>query len=139
MFYEALVTTYKKTSELTAICDVNQTRMDYANNAIKEMGGKPVKTYTADKFDKMIKEQKPDTVIVTSIDRTHHEYIIRAMELGCDAISEKPMTTDEVKCQQILDTTKNPGKSRLVNSVLLPDLHCRWCLTKFAFRLTMGM
>lgn len=110
MFYKALVTTYKTTAELTAVCDVNQTRMDFTNKAIVELGGKKVKTYTADKFDKMIKEQKPDTVIVTSIDRTHHQYIIRAMELGCNAISEKPMTTDEVKCQQILDTIKKTGK-----------------------------
>ena len=111
MFYKALVTTYKDTTKLTAICDVNQVRMDFTNAAIKELGGNPAKTYKADEFDKMIEEQKPDTVIVCSIDRTHHQYIIRAMELGCDAISEKPMTTDEVKCQEILDTTKRTGKN----------------------------
>lgn len=110
MFYQALIETYKDTTELTAICDVNQVRMDFANNAIKEMGGIPAKTYKAEDFDKMIAEEKPDTVIVTSIDRTHHEYIIRAMELGCNAISEKPMTIDEVKCQKIIDTIKKTGK-----------------------------
>ena len=110
MFYEALTKTYRETTELTAICDVNQTRMNFANDAIKEMGGTPAKTYKAEDFDKMIVEQKPDTVIVTSIDRTHHQYIIRAMKLGCNAISEKPMTIDEVKCQEILDTIKKTGK-----------------------------
>ncbi len=49
-------------------------------------------------------------MIVTSIDRTHHKYIIRAMELGCDVISEKPMTVDEVKCQAILDAVKRTGR-----------------------------
>ena len=44
----------------------------------------------ASDFEQMIAEQKPDTIIVTSVDRTHHEYIVRAMELGCDVISEKP-------------------------------------------------
>ena len=29
---------------------------------------------------------------VTTMDRTHHRYIIRAMEAGCDCITEKPMT-----------------------------------------------
>jgi predicted dehydrogenase len=110
MYYEALTKTYKDTTELTAICDVNQVRMDFTNAAIKEMGGTPVKTYKAEDFDKMIAEEKPDTVIVTSIDRTHHKYIIRAMELGCNAISEKPMTIDEVKCQEIIDTIKRTGK-----------------------------
>lgn len=50
------------------------------------------------------------TVIVTSIDRTHHDYIIRAMEKGCDVISEKPMTIDEKKAQAILDAQKRTGK-----------------------------
>ena len=45
-------------------------------------------------FDKMIEEIKPDCVIVTSVERTHDWYIIRAMELGCDVITEKPMTMD---------------------------------------------
>ena len=58
----------------------------------------------------MIEEQKPDCVIVTSIDRTHHKYIIRAMELGCDVVSEKPMTVDNVKCQEIIDAAKRTGK-----------------------------
>lgn len=50
-------------------------------------------------------------MIVTSIDRTHHTYIIRAMELGCDVVSEKPMTVDEDKCQAILDAVKWTGRS----------------------------
>ncbi|MEA2012137.1 MAG: Gfo/Idh/MocA family oxidoreductase [Verrucomicrobiota bacterium] len=110
MFYQALTKDYRETSELSAICDVNQVRMDFTNNAIKEMGGIPAKTYKAEDFDKMIATEKPDIVIVTTIDRLHHSYIVRSMELGCDVISEKPMTIDEVKCQEILDTIKKTGK-----------------------------
>jgi predicted dehydrogenase len=33
------------------------------------------------------------------------------MELGCDAITEKPMTIDETKCQAILDAIKRTGKN----------------------------
>jgi predicted dehydrogenase len=84
--------------------------MDVANTKIKEMGGECVVTYKAEEFDKMVAETKPDTVIVTSMDRTHHTYIIRAMRLGCDAISEKPMTIDENKCQDILDAINETGK-----------------------------
>ena len=88
-FYEAIAGTYTATSELVAFCDVNQTRMDYANRRLQEKFGlPPVATYTYDKFDEMVTTQKPDVVIVTSIDRTHHGYIVRAMELGCDVISE---------------------------------------------------
>lgn len=86
--------------------------MDYANKIIsEEYGANPVNTYSFDRFDEMIATEKPDVVVVTSIDRTHHTYITRAMELGCDVITEKPMTVDEVKCQEILDTTKKTGKN----------------------------
>ena len=62
----------------------------------------------------MMKETKPDVLIVTVNDYLHDTYIIRGMELGCDVISEKPMTTDEVKCQAILDAQKRTGKKLTV-------------------------
>ena len=111
MYYEAITTTYKDTSELVGFCDLSQARMDYTNKVIQEdYGYHAVPTYNYTEFDKMIEETKPDVVIVTSIDRTHHQYIIRAMELGCDVITEKPMTIDEKKAQAIIDTQKRTGR-----------------------------
>ncbi len=111
-FYTAIVGRFKETSELVGFCDINQTRMNYANKIIsEEYGASPVNTYTFDRFEEMITTEKPDVVVVTTIDRTHHTYITRAMELGCDVVTEKPMTTDEVKCQHILDTIKKTGKN----------------------------
>src|SRR5690625_868924 len=109
-FYGAMVRDFQDTCELTAFCDVNQTRMDYANKLLKEKyNTDPVNTYKADQFDEMIKTEKPDIVIVTSVDRTHHRYIIRAMELGCDVITEKPMTVDAEKTQEIIDAIDRTG------------------------------
>lgn len=109
-WYEALVTTYKDTCELTGFCDINHTRMEYSANRIREEFHCPApKLYGIEEFDKMILEQKPDYVIVTSIDRTHHKYIARAMELGCDVICEKPMTIDVEKCEHILDAIEQTG------------------------------
>ena len=110
-FYEAICGSYKDTAEIVGFCDINPVRMEFANRVITETyDAKPCKTYSPDQFDTMIAEQKPDAVIVTSVDRTHHKYIIRAMELGCDVITEKPMTVDEDKCQQILDAQKRTGR-----------------------------
>lgn len=110
-YYQALAGTYRRTAQLVGFCDVNQTRMDYANRVIAEkFGYSPVKTYDARQFERMIEETKPDIVIVTSIDRTHDRYITAAMNLGCDVITEKPMTIDEVRCQNILDTIKLTGR-----------------------------
>jgi len=110
-FYSAIATTFRETSELLAFCDVNQTRMDYANKLLTDKYNyNAVKTYKSEEFDNMIEAEKPDAVIVTSVDRTHHTYIIRALELGCDVITEKPMTVDEEKCQEILDAVERTGK-----------------------------
>lgn len=111
MYYEAVCDTFKEYCELVAFCDLSQTRMDYANRIISEKyGHAPVPTYHYLDFEKMITEQKPDVVIVTSIDRTHHDYIIKAMEMGCDVITEKPMTVDEQKAQAIIDCEKRTGR-----------------------------
>ncbi|MCL2804644.1 MAG: Gfo/Idh/MocA family oxidoreductase [Treponema sp.] len=111
MFYEAVASTYKDYAQLAAFCDISQTRMEYANKQLtEEYGAAAAKLYNYTEFDKMLDEQKPDCVIVTSVDRTHHDYIIRAMEKGCDVITEKPMTIDEKKAQAIIDCQKRTGK-----------------------------
>ncbi len=110
-FYGAMVRDFGATAELVAFCDLNETRARYANRLIEEKyGGTAVDLYKASDFEQMIKDKQPDTVIVTSVDRTHHHYIIRALELGCDVITEKPMTVDEEKCQQILDAVERTGQ-----------------------------
>ena len=112
MFSKALLGDFKDHGELVALCDLNQTRMDYHNRRFGEKyQAGPFPTYTPDRFQEMIREQKVDAVIVTTMDRAHHRYIVAAMEAGCDAISEKPMTIDAERCQQILDTIARTGRS----------------------------
>ncbi|WP_062050929.1 Gfo/Idh/MocA family protein [Bacillus sp. JCM 19034] len=110
-FYGSLARDFKETGELVAFCDINQTRMNYANKLLVEKYDHPeVRTYLNSDFEKMIKEEKPDFVIVTTVDRTHHTYIIQALELGCNVITEKPMTVDAEKCQEIIDAVNRTGK-----------------------------
>ncbi|MFA9457531.1 Gfo/Idh/MocA family oxidoreductase [Halalkalibacter sp. AB-rgal2] len=110
-FYGSLAKDFKETGELVAFCDVNQTRMNYANKLLVSKYDHPeVKTYLNTEYEKMIKEEQPDFVIVTTVDRTHHTYIIQALELGCNVITEKPMTVDAEKCQEIIDAVNRTGK-----------------------------
>lgn len=94
---------YKNFVCIVGICDINKAR---ANAYSSECAGLPV----FDDFDTMIIESRPDVVIVTTVDAYHHEYIVRALEAGCDVISEKPMTVDAQKAQQILDAEKKSCK-----------------------------
>lgn len=95
---------YTDIVEFVGLCDINGKRVKVSQDMI----GTTAPTYTD--FDQMVKETKPDAVIVTTVDSTHYRYIIRALELGCDAISEKPMCTDEAQCQAILDAQKRTGR-----------------------------
>jgi len=94
--------------EMVGMCDINPKRLE----ASKKILGVAAPTYTD--FDRMIRETKPETVIVTTKDSTHDYFIVRALELGCEVITEKPMTIDEHKCQRILDAEKKAGKKIIV-------------------------
>ncbi len=44
---------------------------------------------------------------VTTVDATHDEFIVKALEQGVDVITEKPLTTDKNKCNRILRAQKS--------------------------------
>jgi len=111
MFIDAIYKHFAEHAELVALCDVSDTRMSHWNRHIEgELGGAAVPAYAAERFDEMVAESRPDVVIVTTVDAVHHEYIVRAMELGCDAVTEKPMTTDEEKARAIFDAIDRTGR-----------------------------
>jgi predicted dehydrogenase len=101
---QEVVKGYSDVVEIIGLCDHNGKRVE----AAKQLIGTSAPTFTD--FDRMIRETKPDSVTVTTVDGTHAKYIIRAMELGCDVMSEKPLCTDEQQCQAILDAQKKTGK-----------------------------
>jgi len=65
-------------------------------------------------FEEMISKVAADYIIVTTVDATHNEFIVKALDKGFNVITEKPMTTDEVKCKEILDAEKRSGKKVIV-------------------------
>src|SRR5688572_33433658 len=91
MFVDALTRAHVDTAQLVAFCDVNQTRMDVHNRTVVDAGLPAVPTYRAQDFGRMLDAERVDTVIVTSIDRTHDEYIVAALWAGGEATTEKPM------------------------------------------------
>lgn len=98
-------------AELVGLCDVNSTRMAFYNQSFqREFGARAVPTYGPDDFERMLRERDVDAVIVTSVDRTHHRYIVDALRCGCDVITEKPLTIDAARCQAIVDAVKETGR-----------------------------
>ena len=90
--------------ELVGLCDINSKRVE----ASKRLIGTSAPTFT--NLAQMLKTVKPDALIVTTRDSNHDEQIVTALEAGVDVITEKPMTTDEIKCRRILDAERRTGK-----------------------------
>ena len=111
IYIEALTGPHSDEGMLVGLCDKNQGRARLRQTEVMAATGSKVPTFSATQFEKMIAEQHPDEIIVTTgPDRTHSEYIIRAMEAGCDVISEKPMTIDAGKCRAILEARARTGR-----------------------------
>jgi len=103
-----LVEEYSDIIEFVGLSDPNAGRLEYAKTYI----GADCPTFI--NFDEMLDRSKPDLVIVTSPDATHHQYIIKGLAFGCDVLTEKPLTTDEVKVQAIIDAEGQSGKNLIV-------------------------
>ena len=106
MWGKRLVDNYSDVVEFVGLCDRNRLRMEF----VKGYLGITCPTFSDFEFDAMIEKTKPDAVIVTTMDCFHAKYICRAMELGCNVITEKPLCTDEKMCQEVIDTEKRTGR-----------------------------
>ena len=67
MYGKSITGTYQDTARLVGVYDVNQVRANYLS---RECGGVPVYS----DFGDMLTQAKPDCIIVTTMDRYHHEY-----------------------------------------------------------------
>ena len=108
MYGQSLLRNYSDYVEMVGLCDTNPGRLAVA----KKIVGADCPTFTD--LDELIRKQKPDTLIVTTTDRSHHEVIIKGLEMGCDIITEKPLTIDEDKAQAIIDAERKSGNKVIV-------------------------
>jgi predicted dehydrogenase len=112
MYVDATCGTYAESSELVGLCDPSTTRMRFHNERLAHKFGLEHRPeYDPRDFERMLREQRPDTVIVTTLDAHHDDYIVRAMDVGSDVLTEKPMTTDATKARAIFDAIERTGRS----------------------------
>lgn len=103
-----LLKEYPDIVEFVGLCDINEGRLNFG----KEYIGADCPTYL--NFDKMMSEARPDLLMVTTMDSTHDEFIIKGLDQNVAVFSEKPMTTDELKCQNVLDAESRSEKDIII-------------------------
>ena len=111
MYATAILGEHSDSGELVGLCDLNSTRMHVYNELFaRQFDATSVPAYHPNDFLRMLRERDVEVVIVTSVDRTHHRYIVEALRAGCDVVTEKPLTVDAPRCQAILDAVKETGR-----------------------------
>lgn len=103
-----LVDQYPEKLTFVGLCDINPGRVKFA----REYMGVSCPTFTD--FDLMLRETRPDLVIVCTKDSTHHEFIVKGLEFGADVLTEKPLTTDEDRCRQIVAAERKSKRNLIV-------------------------
>lgn len=103
MFARPIAERFGDCAQLVGVFDVNPVRAAYV---AEQVGSVPV----FDDFDAMLTGSRPDRLIVATIDRVHHDYIVQGLDAGLDVITEKPMTIDAGKCRAILDAEVRSGR-----------------------------
>ncbi|GIE74330.1 dehydrogenase [Actinoplanes philippinensis] len=106
MFVRAITGDHADVAELVAMADTNPARLAAHNRRLAT----PVPVYDAADFTEMLKRERVDVVLVATVDRYHDHYVVAALEAGCDAITEKPMTVDAAGCRRILDAQRRTGR-----------------------------
>jgi predicted dehydrogenase len=112
MFLDPAAVRFKSDALIVGLCDASQIRVAYHRNRLRSsFGYDEVPTYAAADFGRMLRETRPDTVVVCTIDAEHDRYIIEALRAGCDVVTEKPMTTTAEKCAAIIRAVEETGQS----------------------------
>ena len=110
MYVRALAGRFADRAQLVALADVNAARMASYQRLLASLGAPPASAWDAKELSAMLTAERVDTLLVTTVDRTHAEYIVAALEAGCDVVTEKPMTVDVAGCRQILDAVARTGR-----------------------------
>ncbi|MEU0529980.1 Gfo/Idh/MocA family protein [Amycolatopsis tolypomycina] len=105
LFAQALAASPR--AELAAFCDHNETRMRVHNDWL----GTEIPGYRPADFTAMLAKERIDVVVVCTPDHTHADYVVAALEAGCDVVTEKPMTTDVEGARRILTARRETGRS----------------------------
>ena len=113
MFTNAITGPFRDGNEVVAVLDKNAGRVAHAVRTITATGASTPLPYAVADFERMLRETRPQYVIVTTPDALHDEYIVRALDAGCDVITEKPMTTDAPKRRSASSTPSSAAAGHI--------------------------
>ncbi len=102
-------------AQVVAICDADKSRLENTAGQAGNVAGAEepldlsgIELYTD--FDKMLAEEKLDTVSITLPTYMHKEFTIKALEAGVNVLCEKPMAMNVADCEEMITAHEKSGK-----------------------------
>jgi predicted dehydrogenase len=109
MFIVPILNQFSQNNKILGLLDSDFRRIDLCKEGFPALAALP--GYGPDQFKQMVQETNADTVIVTSRDDTHVDYIIQGLEMDLTVITEKPMVTNVYDAQRVMKAEeKSNGK-----------------------------
>jgi predicted dehydrogenase len=109
-------------SELVGILDPDRARVE----AFLGKADVSIPIYPANAIRRMIKETRPDTLIVVGPDATHCAQIVAGLDAGCDVIVEKPMVIDCKQVRRVQEAERRNGRRvRVAHNFRYKPTHIR--------------
>lgn len=109
MYLEAIAGAHADVAELVAWADTNPGRMAWSAARFPALG--TPSAFALDALADAVRDHRIDTVIVTSPDSTHADYIVTALDAGADVVVEKPLTTTAEGVRRIADAVERTGRN----------------------------
>lgn len=112
MYLDAIAGPHADVAELVALLDINPARREFHRDRVPAFAD--VRLGGPDELEEIIREERVDRVIVTSLDRLHAEHVVRSLGAGADVVVEKPLTIDAPSARAIQEAIDRTGRSVVV-------------------------
>jgi len=99
-------------SELTAICDLSEDRLEYARKKFPDV-------YTTKDANNLINKERVDAVVIATPTKTHYEIAKLALDKGIHVFVEKPLATKSSECEELVQIAEANNLTLFVGHVFL--------------------
>lgn len=69
-------------------------------------------------MEELIEKEHPDVIDIVTPTYTHADLAVKAMEMGCHVICEKPMALTDEECERMLECSRRTGKRFMIAHVV---------------------
>lgn len=98
------------TAEVVSLCDVDRNMLQEAAAMVTERQASKKTPELFGDYRKLLKQTKPDVVLIGTPDHWHALMAIEAMQAGADLYLQKPISVDVVEGQAVLAAARKYGR-----------------------------